>query len=69
MKPDLTKEDYKKLTASLLLDVVAAAVPGPVSVVLPSIGNVLLSAKDAEEMNKIKRKIAELEEQQESRRN
>lgn len=42
----LNTEDRKMLSASALLDMVSALVPGPIGVTLPIIGNVLLSAID-----------------------
>lgn len=47
----LSKDEIKDLTASALLEVVAAVVPKPIGVVLPVIGNTILSAKNTIELN------------------
>lgn len=49
---DLTKDDIKNMTAVALLDVVAALELGPVSLVLPILGNIVLSMKESGEWKK-----------------
>lgn len=61
----LNKEDWKELTATALLDVVSALVPGPIGITLPIIGNVICSASGKKtyncEMREIKQQIERLE--------
>lgn len=50
------------------MEIVAKVAPQPINFVLPTIGNILLSAKDADGMNKIKKRIEDLEAKQDSQK-
>lgn len=43
-KQALNKDDWKELSATALLDIVSALVPGSIGLTLPIIGNVICSA-------------------------
>lgn len=64
----LSMESKKRISAGALLDIVAAALPGPLGVTIPFIGNVLLAindkSRDRQEMDCIKKKIDKLQQSQ-----
>ena len=64
-KQALNKDDWKELSATALLDIVSALVPGSIGLTLPIIGNVICSASGKKaynhEMREIKQRIECLE--------
>lgn len=64
----LSMESKKRISAGALLDIVAAALPEPLGVTIPFIGNVLLAindkSRDRQEMDCIKKKIDKLQQSQ-----
>ena len=64
----LSMEDKKRISAGALLDIVAAALPGPLGITIPFIGSVLLAiddkSKGGKEMERIKQEIDRLKQNQ-----
>lgn len=59
-----SRKDFVQTTVSTALDIVAATISGPIGIILPSIGKVILSAGQCKENNELKNRVEKLEKEQ-----
>lgn len=59
-----SREDFVQMTVSTVLDIVAATISGPIGIILPGVGKVILSAGQCKENNELKNRVKKLEKEQ-----